>query len=229
MYYYAQGQIRALSLMNEGDSVRLYIPPSQGFWGGYGFTYSTESHFGYSPSSAYLSPDMGMIFDMRLNRIIKDIYLYEREEVERYAAEKFGITNPADSVVLGVYAKKTVENPDGEAVKGGSVVDIYYAGRFLDGHVFDTNDTEVAEENHVSASGSTLSVAVGSASVIPAMDAVLLGMRAGERASFVTVSDQAYGMNGSTNETYGYVVIPPYTPLVFDIYVESVENVEEDE
>jgi FKBP-type peptidyl-prolyl cis-trans isomerase len=170
-----------------------------------------------------------MIFDMRLNRIIKDVYLYEREEVERYAADKLGITNPSDSVVLGVYAKKTVENRPGEPVKAGSVVDIYYAGRFLDGHVFDTNDTEVGEENRVSASGSPLSVVVGTASVIPAMDAVLLGMRAGERATFVTVSDQAYGSIGSTNETYGYVVIPPYTPLVFDIYVESVENVEEDE
>lgn len=223
-YIYPEGQIKMLSQMHEGDSVRLYLPPAWGYgYGYYGFTYTTSSHFGFSPTTAKVSPSSGMIIDMRLNRVIKDIDLYEREQVARFAVDSLEITDPADSIALGIYLKKQVRNPEGDSVKlDTSTASVYYTTRFLDGHVIDTNVDSVAKANHIAGSNGPWKVRPNSSGIIPAMRKALIHMLSGEKARFVTVSDQAYGTEGNTDSNKGYVVIPPYTPLQFEIYVESV-------
>lgn len=225
-YTYPEGQIKMLTQMNEGDSLRLYLPPAWGYGNGYyGFNYTKSSHYGYSPSTAAVSAESGLIIDMRLNRVIKDINLYEREQVARFTEDSLGITDPADSVALGIYLKKSVTNPEGDSVKlKNCTASVYYTGRFLDGHVFDTNVDSVARAHNIVGNSGPLKIRPNNdTDYIPAFGKALVNMLTGEKARFVTISDQAYGSEGSTHSSGGYVVIPPYTPLVFEIYVESVE------
>ncbi len=230
-YTFAIGQTRFLPRMAEGDSVRLYLAPKWGYYPSGGFSYSAENHFGYAKTNASVTSSMGLIVDMRLNRVIKDIDLYEREQVTRWAAERLGITDPADSIALGVYMKKTVENPEGDSVKTDSKVMLYYTGRFLDGHLLDTNVDSVAQAHNILLTDEKKGPAemTPHAGLIDAFSEALLEMQAGERVRFVTTSDGAYGSEGSRDEKDNHLTVPPYTPLEFEIYVESVENSEEEE
>ena len=221
VYTYPSGQIRFFAELNEGDSVRLYLAPGWGY-SGYGFTYSRSSHFGFALPGTQIEPTTGLIVDMRLNRVIKDIDLYEREQVTRWAADSLGITDPADSIALGVYFKKTIENPTGEEIESTSTARVYYTTRFLDGHVLDTNIDSVARAHHITAKGGLWEV-TSKGDAVDAAKAAVLKMRVGERARFVTISDGAYGSEGSTDINDGHVIVPPYTPLEFEFYIESIK------
>ncbi len=221
VYTYPSGLIRMLGKMAEGDSARFYMGPEWGFSMA-GFGYSAEDHFGYAREDARVSASMGLIVDMRLNRVIKDIDLYEREQVTRWAADSLGITDPADSIALGVYFKKTIENPTGEEIESTSTARVYYTTRFLDGHVLDTNIDSVARAHHITAKGGLWEV-TSKGDAVDAAKAAVLKMRVGERARFVTISDGAYGSEGSTDINDGHVIVPPYTPLEFEFYIESIK------
>jgi FKBP-type peptidyl-prolyl cis-trans isomerase len=254
---YAIGQIEGLSMMKEGDSLRVYVSPDKGYidsstssysyydnYYGYtnsyddqtpiGFKWSIGQHYGFSPKNMTVPTSAGLIFDMRLRRIIKDINLYEREQVERFAADSIGITDPADSIALGVYFRKLVENPAGDSVKVGQTAKILYTGRFLDGHIFDTNVDSVIRANHLRLYapnkyplGDTIAH-MAPEDFTSGYKAALLQMKSGERAQVVISSEQAYGTTGRT-DTNGRMVIPPRTPIRFEIYVESVDPAEDDD
>ena len=230
IYSYPSGQIRLLQQLNEGDSVRLYLAPEWGY-SGYGFTYSKASHFGFALPNTRVEATMGLIVDLRLNRVIKDIDLYEREQVTRWAADSLGITDPADSIALGVYFKKTIENPTGEEVEEDSKINVYYTARFLDGHIFDTNIESVARAHGVLASDGPTTISLPSISEnelpadpthVMAIKTALLQMKSWEGARFVFVSDQGFMSKGHTSSSDGRLIIPPYTPLEYEIYIENV-------
>lgn len=234
-YSYAYGHIQVLEQMQQGDSVRLYLAPEWGY-GGIGFAYSAENHYGYSPTSASVSASAGLIIDLRLNRVIKDINLYEREQVARWAVDSLGITDPADSIALGVYFKKQVENPAGDSVKLESTAQVYYTARFLDGHILDTNVDSVATAHKIAANTGPAAIVLqsfgtdipNSTQYVQAMKAALLEMQSGERARFVFVSDQGFQSEGFINSSDRHIIVPAYTPLEYEIHIESVGAGEED-
>lgn len=230
---YPIGAWQALRMMNEGDSVRLYIPPTLAYDSS-GFSNSDKNN-GYSPYMQ-LSASLGLIFEMRLSEVVKDPFLREREMVEQYAVDSLGVTSLADSIAMGTYFKLLESNPEGEQVTETTMIDAWYTGRFLDGFIFDTNIDSIATKNgtYISPSNNNNIDKYVALEFNPSDDAIYVKgfiqafrhMRNGERARVVMVSGMGYGLEGSTS---GLTVIPPYTPLVFDLYVGAVEETDTDE
>ena len=106
----------------------------------------------------------------------------------------------------GLYLVKRVTG-QGKAVKNGSKVKVHYTGKLLDGSVFDSSVER----------GEPIELTVGSGQVIPGWEEALLLMKAGDKATALIPSKLAYGSRGA-----GYI-IHPYTPLIFEMDVVSVE------
>ena len=82
-----------------------------------------------------------------------------------------------------------------------------YVGRFLDGVAFDSVSTVYAPYAYL----------MGSFTIVKGVDEGLGYMKAGGKALLLTPSDIAYGSQGIFN------VIPGYTPLLWEIELDSVK------
>lgn len=103
------------------------------------------------------------------------------------------------------YSEKTAGN--GATPAKGDTVVVSYVGKFLDGKEFDKSEL-----------GQPFSFPVGMGYVIPGWDKALMMMKPGSKRTFVIPSTLAYGEQGAGG------VIPPNTPLVFDIELVSVKK-----
>lgn len=122
----------------------------------------------------------------------------ERKELEPGEIEQYLQDNPGLKISKsGVYVKN-VKQGTGPKVETLQQVKVNYVGRYIDGRVFDSSQD-----------GEPFMFTVGDGQVIPGWDAVLSEMRVGDKVTVLIPSHLAYGE--------GNQVIPPYTPLVFDI------------
>ena len=170
-----------------------------------------------SPGQEYEFGDDPIYLDVKLYGLIKkdeveklkaeyEAQLAERREQEKAEIEEYLQKNPSlKQTPLGVYLK-SVKKGNGDKVEPLQNVKVHYTGRFVDGEVFDSSE-----------SGDPFTFTVGAGQVIPGWDAVVSDMKVGDKVTVLIPSDLAYGE--------GTRVIPPYTPLVFDI--ELLEIVKE--
>jgi FKBP-type peptidyl-prolyl cis-trans isomerase len=108
----------------------------------------------------------------------------------------------------GTYYAKVQEGP-GLAVENGKKVSYKYRGRFVDGRQFIPANT--ANE-----------ITVGAGSDLKGVEAAIRMMKQGEKGVIFIPSSQAYGERGATN-SQGALVIPGYTPLIYDIEIVSIK------
>ena len=97
----------------------------------------------------------------------------------------------------------------------GDTVYIWYKAKYLTGQLFDTNIGQSESFGFV----------VGNGSVIKGIDEGVKLIRQGEKTKLVTPSSLAYGSQGLYSyNSYGYyyVVLPGYTPLVWNIEIDTV-------
>ena len=108
-----------------------------------------------------------------------------------------------DSLSTGVYY--IIESiGTGAFVQAGNNITIGYTGQFLDGSTFD-------------ASSSYTYVHKGAYSrMIPGWEDAVEKLSKGGKGIFLIPSSQAYGSNG-------YMVVPPYTPLLFEIEILDIQ------
>ncbi|MDR2936543.1 MAG: FKBP-type peptidyl-prolyl cis-trans isomerase [Rikenellaceae bacterium] len=232
---YPIAQIEALALMHEGDSVRLYIPPKLGYI--YGFS----GDVGYVPTVSTVSMIAGhpAILELGLRKVVPDPIVHDYEQTHLFARDSLGILSPADSTAYGLYMKKLVEVPEGDSITKDSTVSVYYIGRFIDGFVFDTNIDSVAKAHNIYLEqveideGSTQHydaisyTPYNNSDRFPSQGVsdMLIHMLRGERAIGVMNSSLGYGISGNTDTNRdGYLQVPPYTPLIYEIYVEPKET-----
>jgi FKBP-type peptidyl-prolyl cis-trans isomerase len=199
----------AIQKMHLGDSATFIMNGDdffQNFWG---------QEFPYDNKDLY--------FDIKLNNILpKEEYeAMQAERAQQYEVmiEKFRVSE--DSLINdyvtknkikvtptadGLYFMKTVSG-SGKVIKTGSKVAVHYTGKLIDGSVFDSSIE----------SGTPYEVTVGQGQVSPGWEKALLLMRGGDKATVLIPSKLAYGSRGAD------YVIPPYTPLIFDMEIVSVE------
>jgi FKBP-type peptidyl-prolyl cis-trans isomerase FkpA len=108
----------------------------------------------------------------------------------------------------GVYVEATKEG-QGDIAVAKKMISFNYTGKFLDGKVFETT----IKENGI---GHPLSITVGNQQVIRGWEEAFLEMRAGGTYVVIVPSHMAFGPKGRGG------VVPPNTPLVFEIQVVSV-------
>lgn len=138
------------------------------------------------------------IYTIELVNTFDDPEKFQTNQIILYMQEQ-GI----DSVFVTESGLHFINQGDGqgEFIKNGDIVDLWYTGRFLDGRVFDSNLGETV-----------MTVDMPAAGYIEAWDEGLKLMKNGSKARLIVPYELAYG-------TAGRGPIPPYMTLVFDIEI----------
>lgn len=102
---------------------------------------------------------------------------------------------------------ETLKPGTGAAAASGKKVTVHYTGTLTDGKIFDSSETRKAP----------FTFTLGQGQVIPGWDKGVDGMKVGERRRLSIPSSLAYGEKGVGS------VIPPNSPLVFEVELLSVE------
>lgn len=194
-----QGDIfEAFRMMHVGDSATFILDGPEFF----------EKML--SPSQEYEFGDTPLYFDVKLFGAMKkaefeqlkaeyDAQMNANRENEPTIIKEY-LENNKDMKVneSGIYVK-TLKQGKGDKVEPLQKVKVNYVGRFTDGKEFDSS----LKRNE------PFEFTVGAGEVIPGWDAVVSGMKVGEKVKVLIPSSMAYGEG-----TQG---IPPYTPLEFEI------------
>ena len=157
-------------------------------------------------------------FTNQINEYIKkDIEVIKKAEpakVKTYVAAKgLKLTTTASGLAYQITKVATGE----KAVAGDSVV-VNYVGKFLSDKLFDTNIAAEAKKAAKFIPGrpyEPLRTVVGMQKSIPGFDEALMTFPAGTKVTVVMPSSLGYGEQGSQ-------LIPPFTPLVFDLEILKV-------
>lgn len=140
----------------------------------------------------------------------------EQAAIREYM-EKHRLNMQSDSSGLYFRFLKRYEGP---TARLGDRVKVFYTVRMLNDSIVQTNVKSVAEQNRLDVAPSVLrsfDFTLGDDGIIAAWTAALVKMHQGDQVQIITPSALAYGKDGSR-------YIPPYTPLVFDLYLSSIEQ-----
>jgi FKBP-type peptidyl-prolyl cis-trans isomerase len=203
-----EGVAEGLSLMTPGDTARLFMPSS--------IAYASKTYKGLPPYSS-------VICDIVLHGVYSDPNVYEQELISKYLANNYPNISIGDTT-NGIYFLE-VELGSGNKFKDEDNVAIYYAGSFTHGFIFDTNIREVAQQAgtyNAQKTYNVLNVRVGSTDFIEGFSEMLRELTPESTAKVLIPSKKAYGVAG-TNTIF------PYTPLVFDITISTVDEEDEED
>ena len=138
--------------------------------------------------------------------------MQEPELIAKYIADNGIKEQPRDGGLYVIVKKKG----NGPAVAVGRTVTLSYTGRLLDGTIFDSSNQADCQQ-----AGLTwhepLTYVVGQMSLIPGWEKGVMGQKEGSQLRLVIPSAMGYGPQGASQ------MIPPYSPLVFDIEIVSVK------
>lgn len=107
----------------------------------------------------------------------------------------------------------------GPKVENGKAVKVNYTGKLLDGKVFDTSVESVAQDAGIynpARPYEPLAYVVGEMSLIKGWEEAMSTLSQGSVATIIMPSNLGYGAQGAQ-------VIPPYSPLIFELEVVSVK------
>jgi len=185
------------------------------------FILDGENYFKHFMGLPWEFENNNLYVDFKLNKIYsKEEYEQMRaEQLQRYEAmlEEYRVME--DSLITDYISKHKATSTDkgiyfiskkpgkGKEVKPGAKVKVHYTGMFIDGTVFDSSVTR----------GEPIELTVGQGRVIPGWENALMMMRGGDKATILIPSESAYGSAGVE------YFIPPYTPLIFEMEIVSVE------
>lgn len=140
----------------------------------------------------------------------------EQATIQAYI-EKKHITIPPDS--SGLYFR-LLKRSSGPLAQPGNKVKVFYTAKLLNDSIVQTNMESVAKQHKLDLSPAILKpfeFILGDDGIITAWTETLIKMKEGEQAQIIVPSRLAYGKEGSR-------LIPPYTPLVFDLHLISIES-----
>ncbi|MGA0557839.1 FKBP-type peptidyl-prolyl cis-trans isomerase [Larkinella sp. VNQ87] len=189
-----QGLEEGFLLMREGQSARFFMP--------------SNIAFGNDTRSGKMPAYSAVVFDVTLKRSRTQL-----EQMDDYAAiKKLGaptsttlVPNSTDSVRVYITSKGT-----GARVTTNQTVTVAYtANTFRASTPFDKGDS--------------LSFKTSSNQVISGFDAGIQQLSVGDKAVLVFPSGVGYGAQGSYDQSKGYYIVPPYTPLAFEVTVKSAK------
>jgi len=193
-----------LSLMKEGGKAELLIPSDKAF-------------YDFNP----------MIYDIELLKVITDAPHEDSLVMVKYLDQIGWDSAGTYYEKTGVYVKEThVENPaDDHYFQSGDTMYFKYSGKLLDGYgptvterIFDSNmeNEETVKFVHGQQSYEKGSFMLGFPS---ALRSSLDTLRYKSKATFVLPWSKAFGDKGLINSQYGYIIVPKFQTVVYDIEV----------
>ena len=175
------------------------------------------SDLGYGSNGASLMSSVGsfasMKYEVELLAVLgEDIVAYEMTKLKDYVDNIPGAEPIYDEITDTEMYYVIDESSDSTQVAVDSVVSIAYKGYLIDGRVFDE-----------SAEGDTYSFTVGDREeTIAGWSVGLVKFRVGEKGRLFIPYQLAYGELGRSSS--GFVTIPPYETLVFDIEIVAIND-----
>jgi FKBP-type peptidyl-prolyl cis-trans isomerase len=193
-----------LALMKEGGKAQLLIPSDKAF-------------YDFNP----------MTYDIELLKVISNPAHDDSLVMEKYLNQIGWDTASTKYEKTGVYLKEThVEDPnDDHYFQAGDTLYFKYTGKLLDGYgpavterVFDSNmqNEETVKYVHGQQSYAKGSFMLGFPS---SLRTSLDTLRYKSKATFVLPSIKAYSDKGLINSQYGYIIVPKFQTVVYDIEV----------
>ncbi len=162
------------------------------------------SNLGFGASDMVIIPPYStLIYDVELLDVISDPIEHEQELLDKYLTENEISVDPTES---GLYYIE-VEEGTGDLPDNSAGVTLHYKGYLLDGRLFDE-----------SKSGSPLIISRFAPDVIPGFIEGVWKMKKGGKARLIIPYELAFGTEGSLDG-----VIPPYTTVVYDVEVISIQ------
>lgn len=205
------GQEELVRRMKVGGKIKAVVPPSL-------LNISTNT----------TTETNNKIYSMELKEVVKDIFQYQIDSLERFAARNYpGL----DSISEGFYFVKLKET-ENDTIAHGASIDVDYVGRFLNGKVFDTSVADTAKQYRFYSSSSTYEpMAVTTEEDEDGMSSnnngLVLGfvkaikqMKYGEHGIAFFWSNLGYKESGSGD-------IKGYTPLMFELWIGEKDEEEE--
>jgi FKBP-type peptidyl-prolyl cis-trans isomerase len=193
-----------LALMKEGGKAELLIPSDKAF-------------YDFNP----------MTYDIELLKVISNPAHEDSLVMEKYLNQIGWDTASTYYEKTGVYVKEThVEDPnDDHYFQAGDTLYFKYTGKLLDGYgpavterIFDSNmqNEETVKYVHGQQSYEKGSFMLGFPS---ALRTSLDTLRYKSKATFVLPSIKAFSDKGLINSQYGYIIVPKFQTVVYDIEV----------
>ena len=185
----------ALSLMHEGDSA-TFIISAEDFYKTY--NYGDSPAFVTPKSMVFVTLCMHEIqtFDEYKSAQIQAALEQEKIQIDQYLKDHNIDVEPTAS---GLYYVETKAGKGKNPIKGAKCT-VNYKGTLLDGTVFDSSEGRAPFEFEL-----------GMEQVIAGWDEAISMMKKGGKATLILPSSIAYGERGAGN------VIPPFSPLVFEV------------
>ena len=133
----------------------------------------------------------------------KENAMKENEVIAKYIADKQMTPSKSSSGLMYVIS----EPGTGEQAQAGKTVKVHYTGRLLDGTKFDSS----LDRND------PIEFKLGQGMVIKGWDEGIALLKVGGKALLIIPSNLAYGSRGAGG------VIPPFSPLTFEVELVSVQ------
>lgn len=209
-------------LLSVNDSVLVRVPTDSIFVG------HEESRPPFLPKGSYLN------FTIKVDRVqtLEEAMTERNAAMEKAKAEQAALAvkmRGAEGATMAAYIannklsplttasglKYVITQPStGVKPHAGDTLLVNYAGRTMEGKLFDSSIESVAKAGGLQQPGRTyepFKFVVGNGDVIRGWDEGLLLMNEGAKSTLIIPSALAYGERGGGEE------IKPYSPLVFDI------------
>lgn len=192
-----------ISLMEEGDTARFYIPSTLAF-----------------------GDFVTIVDEIILYKVINDIEEYDSLQVIRYRAEQ-GVDSSQYLPDAGIFYWENNHGDDALEFDANDSLIIRFRASFLQ-----ENDLIVFASNWESATGLAIPASKskiesytpeGFVPFTKGFAAAIDTMSAGTQATMIVPYQQGYGINGLIYTAPQYTIVPPYTSLVYDVEVLDIK------
>lgn len=209
--YSISGLNEGISLMNEGGKATMVIPSDKAF-------------YDFIP----------YVYDIELIKVIKDPVEYEDSVLLAYRTENGFEDETTKLKDKNVWFRETVTPDPGDqrTVENNDTVLLRFNGRLVDGfgselmdnRIFDSNTDDTNPLKLVFSSTSPKVVSGSILSLPKGLVAAIDTMRIGTHATAVLKYDQAFEDKGLYSTQHGYIIVPKYQTIVYDIVVEDIRS-----
>lgn len=198
-----------IMMMSEGDSATFFVSADSMF----------EKVF-KKPLPDFLKKGSRLVFDIHLIKVqsaveaeaeirekLATLFAAEKKLIDTYIAENNIVQKPSPTGLYVIITKQT----KGKLPAKGDRIAAEYIGKFTDGQVFDACVPHHPYE-----------FVIGGGKAMPGFEEAFAGLREGEKATLIIPSELGYGEKGKRNPASGIYIVPPYTPLIYDVEVVSI-------
>jgi FKBP-type peptidyl-prolyl cis-trans isomerase FkpA len=198
-----------IMMMSEGDSATFFV--------------SADSMFARvfkKPLPDFIKKGSRMVFNIHLLKVqnaadaeaeirekLTAKFAEEKKLIDNYIEENKITEKPSPDGLYVIVTKKT----KGKLPEKGDRIAVQYIGKFVDGETFDA-----CVPNH------PYEFIFGGSKTMPGFEEGLSKLREGEKATIIIPSELGYGEKGKRNPASGVYIVPPYTPLIYEVELVSI-------